>query len=192
MACGKSFVADALREYGCHVIEADEVGHQVLQPDGEAYGQVLEAFGTGVLDENGAIDRSRLAGMVFGDPVQLERLNLIVHPAVRKRALKVFEETRQRDPEGVVVYVAAILIESGAWQEMDKIIVVTCDRAQQMARAMHRPGAVETAVLARLENQMPLEKKQTFADYVIDTSGTKEDTLRQTALVYEELRRLAS
>jgi len=192
MACGKSFVADALREYGCHVIEADEVGHQVLQPDGEAYGQVLEAFGTGVLDENGAIDRSRLAGMVFGDPVQLERLNSIVHPAVRKRALKVFEETRQRDPGGVVVYVAAILIESGAWQEMDKIIVVTCDRAQQMARAMHRPGAVETAVLARLENQMPLEKKQTFADYVIDTSGTKEDTLRQTALVYEELRRLAS
>jgi dephospho-CoA kinase len=192
MACGKSFVADALREYGCHVIEADEVGHQVLQPDGEAYGKVLEAFGTGILDENGAIDRSRLAGMVFGNPVQLERLNLIVHPAVRKRALKVFEEIRQRDPHAVVIYVAAILIESGAWQEMDKIIVVTCDRAQQMARAMHRPGAVESAVLARLENQMPLEKKQTFADYVIDTSGTKEDTLRQTALVYEELRRLAS
>ena len=192
MACGKSFVADALREHGCHVIEADEVGHQVLRPDGEAYGQVIEAFGPGILDENGAIDRSRLAGMVFSNAARLEQLNSIVHPAVRKRGLKEFEEIRRRDPHSVVVYVAAILIESGAWREMDKIIVVSCDRAQQFARAMHRTGAVESAVLARLENQMPLEKKRTFADYIIDTSGTKEDTLRQTALVYEELRRLAA
>ena len=192
MACGKSFVADALREHGCHVIEADEVGHLVLLPGGEAYGQVIDAFGQGIVDEGGSINRSRLAGVVFDNPVQLERLNSIVHPAVRKRALAAFEEIRQCDPRGVVVYVAAILIESGAWREMDKIIVVTCDRAQQIARAMHRPGAAESAVLARLENQMPLEKKRTFADYVIDTSGTKEDTLRQTALVYEELRRLAA
>lgn len=192
MACGKSFVADALRGYGCYVIEADEVGHQVLQPDGEAYAPVVEAFGEGVLDENGAVDRSRLATLVFGHPAQLERLNAIVHPAVRQRALRDFEEIGRRDPCAVVVYVAAILIEAGAWREMDKIIVVTCDREQQIARAMRRPGAVESAVLARLENQMPLEQKRAFADFVIDTSGTKEQTLRQTALVYEELRRLAS
>ena len=192
MACGKSFVADALRQHGCYVIEADETGHEVLQPDGEAYAQVVEAFGKDILDAHGSIDRPKLAGMVFGNPAQLERLNAIVHPAVRKRALREFEKIRQRDPHAVVIYVVAILIESGAWREVDKIVVVSCDRAQQMARAMHRPGAVESGVLARLERQMPLEKKLTFADYVIDTSGTKEDTLRQTALVYEDLRRLAS
>lgn len=192
MACGKSFVADALRRHGCYVIEADEVGHEVMQPDGEAYAQIVEAFGTAILDEHGLIDRAKLAQRVFGDPAQLERLNAIVHPSVRKRAQREFSAIRERDPHAVVVYVAAILIESGAWREMDKMIVVSCDRAQQMARAMHRPGAVESSVLARLENQMPLEKKRAFADYVIDTSGTKDDTLRQTALVYEDLRRQAS
>ena len=124
---------------------------------------------------------------------QLERLNAIVHPAVRKRALRQLDrEIGARDPHAIVVYVAAILIESGAWREMDKMIVVSCERAQQIERAMERPGAVESGVLARLESQMPLEKKRTFADYVVDTSGTKEDTLRQTAMVYEDLRRLAS
>ncbi len=192
MACGKSFVADALRAHGCHVIEADEVGHEVMQPGGEAFAQVVEAFGPGILDERGYIDRAKLADMVFGNPAQLDRLNAIVHPSVRKHALREFAAIRERDPHAVVVYVVAILIESGAWREVDKIIVVTCAREQQIARAMHRPGAVEKDVLARLESQMPVEKKVTFADYVIDTSGAKEDTLRQTAKVYEELRRLAS
>ena len=112
-------------------------------------------------------------------------------PAVRKRALRDFAEIGARDPHAVIVYVAAILLESGAYREVDKIIVVSCTRAQQMERAMHRPGATEASVLARLERQMPLEKKREFADYIIDTSGGKEDTVRQTEVIYEELRRLA-
>ena len=133
----------------------------------------------------------KLAALVFGSPAQLARLNAIVHPAVRERARGLFREIGERDSHAVIVYVAAILIESGAWREMDKILVVSCDRARQVARLMQRPGAVESSVLARLESQMPLEKKLTFADYVIDTNGDKEDTLRQAAKVYENLRRLA-
>ena len=191
MACGKSFVAGALRDLGCEVIEADETGREVMQPSGEAYAPVVAAFGPAILDEKGAIDRPKLAALVFGNAEQLERLNVIVHPAVRKRALRQLAEIGARDPHAIAVYVAAILIEAGAWREMDKIIVVSCERAQQIERAMERPGAVESGVLARLESQMPLEKKLTFADYVVDTSGTKEDALRQTARVYEDLRRLA-
>jgi dephospho-CoA kinase len=191
MACGKSFIAGALRNLGCDVIEADETGREVMQPGGEAYASVVAAFGAGILDERGAIDRPKLAALVFGKPEQLARLNAIVHPAVRKRALRQLAEIGARDPHAIAIYVAAILIESGASREMDKMIVVSCTRAQQIERAMERPGAVETGVLARLESQMPLEKKLTFADYVVDTSGTKEDALRQTAIVYEDLRRLA-
>jgi len=191
MACGKSFVAGALRDLGCDVIEADETGREAMQPDGEAYGPVVTAFGPGILDAQGAIDRLKLGALVFGNPEQLARLNAIVHPAVRKRALRQLAEIGERDPHAIAIYVAAILIEAGAWREMDKIIVVSCGRAQQIERAMNRLGAVESGVLARLESQMPLEKKLTFADYVVDTSGTKEDALRQTALVYEDLRRLA-
>lgn len=191
MACGKSFVAAEFGRLGCHVIEADDVGHQVLEPGGEACDAVVAAFGAGILDEKRRIDRAKLAGRVFRDPAQLEKLNAIVHPAVRSRAVREFAEIGARDPHGVVIYVAAILIESGAYKEVDKIIVVSCNRAQQIERAMHRPDATEANVLARLERQMPLEKKKEFADYIIDTSGTKEETLRQTEIVYRDLRRLA-
>jgi dephospho-CoA kinase len=183
MACGKSFVAETLNQFGCHVIEADDVGHEVINPGGEAYDAVMAAFGT--------VDRVRLAERVFGDPAELERLNAIVHPAVRDRARLRFQEIRTADPHAIVIYVAAILIESGAYREVDKMIVVRCAREQQIERAMKRPGAVESGVLARLERQMPLEKKLAFADYVIDTSGTKEETMRQTEVIYQHLRKLA-
>ena len=191
MACGKSFVAAALGKLGCHIIEADDVGHEVLNPGGEAYDAVIDEFGDEILDERGMIDRARLGGLVFGDPAKLEKLNAIVHPAVRARASRQFREIGVRDPHGVVVYVAAILIESGAYKEVDKMIVVSCGREKQIERAMHRPDASEASVLARLERQMPLEKKKEFADYIIDTSGAKEDTVRQTEIVYRDLLRFA-
>lgn len=192
MACGKSFVASTLAELGCEVVEADEVARAAMQPGGDAYEAVVTEFGREILDERGMIDRPRLAALVFGAPARLELLNAIVHPVVRERALREFDDIGGRDPRAVVVYVAAILIESGAWREMDKIIVVSCDRARQIDRAMQRPGAAKADVLARIRSQMPLEEKRNYADYLIDTGGTKEETLRQTKVVYEDLRRLAS
>lgn len=192
MACGKSVVADALGKLGCHVIEADTVGHRVLDPGGEAFAAVVVEFGDGILDEDRRIVRARLAQRVFGDPAALERLNAIVHPAVRARALREFGEIERCDPHGIVVYVAAILIEAGAHREVDKIIVVSCTREQQIERALQRPGASEGSVLARLERQMPLEKKMELGDYIIDASGTEAETVRQTEEVYRDLRRLAS
>ena len=192
MACGKSFVAAALGRLGCYIIEADEVAHEVIEPGGEAYDPVLVAFGADILDKDKRIDRSLLATKVFDDAAQLDRLNAIVHPAVRTRALRQFAEIGERDRHAVVIYVAAILIESGAYHEVDKIVVVSCTREQQIERALHRPGASEASVLARLERQMPLQKKKEFADYIIDTSGAREDTLRQTEVIYEDLRRLAA
>jgi dephospho-CoA kinase len=183
MACGKSFVAEALRNLGAYIIEADELGHQAISPGGEAHAQVLAAFGE--------TDRAKLAAIVFQMPDRLEKLNAIVHPAVRARARRLIEEIAAQDPHAVIVYVAAILIESGGLEGASKLIVVTCTREQQIARAMERPGASETSVLARLEHQLPVERKVAQADYVIETSGTKEETLRQTKLVFEELRRLA-
>jgi dephospho-CoA kinase len=191
LACGKSFVAECLGKLGCHIIEADDVGHEVLNPGGEAHDGAIAAFGDSIVNGDGFIDRARLAERVFGNPAELERLNAIVHPAVRQRARRQFHEIAAADPHGVVAYVVAILIESGAYKEVDKIIVVRCAREQQIERAMKRPGAAEAGVLARLERQMPMEQKLAFADYVIDTSGTKEDTLRQTEVVYEALRKLA-
>jgi dephospho-CoA kinase len=93
-----------------------------------------------------------------------------------------------QEPDGIFVFEAAILIETGSYRRFDRLILVVCDEEQQVERAMRREGAVESVVRARLANQMPIGEKRKFADYVIDTSGTKEDTLRQTEEVYAALR----
>ncbi|HVW84671.1 MAG TPA: dephospho-CoA kinase [Bryobacteraceae bacterium] len=191
LATGKSFVAAALHRLGAYVIEADALGHEVLQPGTEAYSATVTAFGSEILDEDGRIDRPRLAAAVFGNPAALETLNAIVHPAVRERAAAQFQAIAQRDPHAVVIYVAAILIETGGHRDVDKLILVTCSREQQIARALERPAATLPDVLARLDRQYPLDRKLPFADYVIDTSGAKEDTLRQTKMVFEDLKNLA-
>jgi dephospho-CoA kinase len=184
LACGKSFVASEFARLGCRVVEADALGHAVLAPGGEAHEAVVKAFGTA--------DRARLASVVFQDPEAMAQLNAIVHPAVRRLARQQFQEIARADPHAVIIYAAAILVETGGYREVDKLIVVACTREQQMARAMERPKATEADVLARLDRQWPLQKKLPYADYVIDTGGTREETLDRTKIVFEELRRLAS
>jgi dephospho-CoA kinase len=192
LACGKSFVAQAFHKLGCHVVEADELGREVMKPGGGAFHNIVQVFGRDIVDDEGNIDRRRLAQLVFSDPSALSKLNNLVHPAVRARARLEFEQIRSRDPQAVIIYVAAILIESGAYKEAGKIIVVNCSKERQFERAMARPGATEQDVLARIATQMPLQAKLRFADYVIDTDGTKQDTLRQTEEVYKELRNFAA
>ena len=194
LACGKTFVGEALAGMGCLLIQADELGHEVLAPGGEAYEGVLKEFGRDILagdgTGDGTIDRRALAARVFGDPGKLERLNALVHPAVIRREEALVADFAARDPRGIAVVEAAILIETGSYKRFDKLILVTCDEEQQLERAMRREGAVEKDVRARLSRQMPVAEKRKFADFVIDTSGHKKDTLRQTRAVYEELRRI--
>ena len=188
LASGKSFVGLHLKALGCHVIKADELGHAVLAADGEAYAATVRAFGEGILDAAGAIDRRKLAGEVFGDPARLEKLNAIVHPQVRARAKRLAQELEAADPAGILVTEAAILVETGSYREYDRLIVAACTEEQQVERAMHRDGITREEVLVRLSRQLPLVEKLKFADYVIDTSGTKENTIIQTRSVYEALR----
>jgi dephospho-CoA kinase len=195
IACGKSLVGEALAGYGCFVIQADEIGHEVLAPNGEAYADVVREFSGEILAADGSgdsreIDRRRLAALVFADAGKLARLNAIVHPAVSRREEALEAEFFARQPHGIAVVEAAILIETGSYRRFDTLILVFCAQEQQIERAMRREGAVEADIRARIARQMPFEEKRKYARFVIDTSGTKEDTLRQTRTVYEELRRM--
>lgn len=152
----------------------------------------MREFGAGILDADGAIDRRSLASMVFVDAEKLARLNAIVHPAVIRREEELTAEFFARAPYGIAVVEAAILIETGSYRRFDKLILVFCDQETQIERAMRREGAVEADIRARISRQMPLEEKRKYADFAIDTSGTKEDTLRQTRIIYQELRRMES
>jgi dephospho-CoA kinase len=192
LACGKSFVGEALAGFGCLLIQADELGHQVLAPGGEAYDEVVHEFGREILTETAEIDRRALAARVFGTPGRLERLNAIVHPPVVRRENELIARFQAVAPDGIAVVEAAILIETGSYKRFDRIILVTCREEQQIERAMRRPGAGREDILARIGRQMPLDEKRKYADFVIDTSGEKEDTLRQTRAVFDALRQAAS
>ena len=190
LACGKSFVGEALASYGCYLIRADELGHEALAPGGSAFEPAVAEFGRDILDPAGEIDRRRLAARVFGDAEALARLNRLVHPAVQRREEQLMAEFAAQQPQGIAVVEAAILIENGRYKNFDRLILVTCSEEQQVARARHRGGLDEAEVRARLSRQMPLAEKRKFADFVIDTSGAKQETLRQTRAVYETLRRI--
>ncbi len=192
LACGKTFVGEELERLGCLLIQADELGHEVLEPGGEAHAAVVNEFGAGILKEDGRIDRAALAARAFGSPERLKRLNSLVHPPVVKREEELMAAYAAGHPDGIAVVEAAILIEAGTYGRFDRIIVVACDEESQFERATRRPGAVEADVRARLSRQMPLDVKRNYADFVIDTSGEKENTLRQTRAVYQELRRIES
>ncbi|MGC8759704.1 MAG: dephospho-CoA kinase [Bryobacteraceae bacterium] len=192
LASGKSFVGEALASLGCHLLKADELGHQLLMPDTEVYRRVVEEFGSSILDEAGRINRRALASLVFADPARLARLNAIVHPAVIEEEERWMQRVAAQDPHGIAIVEAAILIETGSYRRFDRIVLAVCPLEQQIERAMKRDGLSREEVLERLQRQMPLEEKMKFADFIIDTSGEKEHTLIQVRRLYEALRRLAS
>jgi dephospho-CoA kinase len=194
-ASGKSFVGRTLVDLGvdlgCLLIQADELGRQVQEPGGEAYDDVVHEFGREILNADGSLNRRRLAAVVFHDPERLNALNALVHPHVRERRRRLEEEFARAHPHGIAVTEAAILIETGSYREYDRLIVAVCPPGLQVERAMARDHLTREEVLDRMRQQMPLEQKVKFADYVIDTSGPKEATLVQTRSVYESLRSLS-
>jgi dephospho-CoA kinase len=187
LATGKTFVGKTLADLGCHVIRNDEMGHAVIQPGGEAYDGIVKEFGAQILTAEKAIDRRKLAALVFHDPERLAALNALVHPPVRARTRAELEAFAQANPDGIAVVEAAILVETGSFRDYEKLIVAVCSEAQQIERAMSRDGMTREQVAERLSRQLPLADKIRYADFVIDTSGAKESTIAQTKAVYEAL-----
>ena len=188
LASGKSFVGRALADLGCFLIKADDLGREVQNPGGAAYDGIVKEFGSAILSPDGSIDRRRLAAQVFQDPERLKRLNALVHPPVKARERRLQQDFALASPDGIAVTEAAILIETGSYRDYDKLIVATCRPEQQIERSMARDHLTREEVLDRMRQQIPLAEKLKYADYAIDTSGTKEDTLAQTKAVYDSLR----
>ncbi len=188
LATGKSSVGEELVRLGCHLLKADELGHKLLMKDGPCYEPVLAAFGRAILDADGNIERKRLAMVVFNEGGALEKLNSIIHPAVFIYEADWLKNVEQQESRAIAVVEAAILIETGSYKNFDKLIVTWCPDEIAVERAMARAGWTRAETLRRLAKQMPAADKKSYADYLIDTSGTLEATLEQTRAVYAALR----
>jgi dephospho-CoA kinase len=183
---GKSTVAGMLREAGCPVVDADAIVHRLLDPGGAAGAAVLEAFG-GVAEAGGGVDRAALADIVFKDEAQRKRLEAIVHPLVvaesRDRMIAAARETGTE----MVVYDAALLIETERYRQFHRLVVVYTRPSIQLQRIMERDKTGPDKAGARIRSQMPIERKAALADYLVDNSGHWQETRKQVSTLIDQL-----
>jgi dephospho-CoA kinase len=189
---GKSFVASIFVELGCHVLDADQTAREVVMPGTAGLKALNEAFGEKILNADGTLDRKRLGLVVFNDESQRQRLNQILHPFIIARQDEIMREWETKDPNGIGIVDAALMIESGGYSRFDKLIVVHCRPEVQLERLMLRDKLSREEALRRINSQMPQEEKQKFADYLIDTSDGFDLTRAQTVRVHESLIKSAA
>jgi dephospho-CoA kinase len=185
---GKSTVAGFFADLGAYVQDGDVIAHTVMEPGGAAFDAVVQAFSEKILDADGRISRPLLGELVFQDREALETLNRLVHPRVREesaRQIDAYLATGGGAP--VMIFEAALLVETGVYKEYDRLIVVKCSRDDQLRRLLKRDQLSVDAAMARISSQLPLEKKLEVADHVIDTSVGLEETRHITTEVYQSL-----
>ena len=184
---GKSFVASVFEELGAHVLDADQTAREVVMPQTPGLRAVTEAFGEEVLNPDGTLNRKQLGTIVFADEEKRQRLNFILHPFIIARQDEILNEWEAKDPQGIGIVDAALMIESGGYKRFDKLIVVHCRPEVQLERLMLRDNLSREEAQRRIDSQMSQEEKQKFADYLIDTSDGFELTRNQTVRLYENL-----
>lgn len=190
IASGKSTVAQVFRELGAHIIDADQIGHEMLLTSSAAFPELVEAFGRGILNSSGNIDRSKLGPLVFSNPVMLRRLNSIVHPRIIERTSQLAAAHCAENPSAVVVVDAALIYETGIPGRFVKTIVAWCRADQQIERLMAKTGLSREEAERRIASQMPADEKRRRADFVIDCSGNLEQTRHQVEALYPVLHQL--
>ena len=187
IATGKSTVSEAFRRLGCVIIDADVLAREVVEPGEPAYPEIVAEFGRDVLQPDGALDRKKLGALVFADAGKRRRLEAITHPRIRERFLRRVQELADRDFGGIAIFDAAVMIESGNYKTMDRLVVVVADPASQAARLRARDGTDEAEGRRKIASQMPLGEKAKLADYVIDNSGDRATTLAEVRRVHQAL-----
>ena len=187
IATGKSTVAKMLRELGCVIIDADVLAREVVEPREPAYEDIVAAFGSDVIQANGSLDRKRLGAIVFADAARRKRLEAMTHPRIRERFARRLQELTEQGFAGLVFFDAAVMIESGNYRNMDRLVVVATDEATQRERLQGRDGIGADEAARRMASQMPVAEKAKLADHVIDNSVDRAATERQVRRVHEAL-----
>ncbi len=199
IASGKSAVGEMFVQLGAHLIRADDIAHELMQPGQSVYDKVVRQFGRDILNPNGIINRPRLASLAFGEAggaPRVKELNSIVHPAVIEREDTWMDEVGHNDPHAIAIVEAALILEADAVDRFDCLIVVTCQPDQRVQRLAARLGIPEEAALAevtrRMAAQISDDEKIKAADFVIDNSGSLDATQQQVQRVFTTLRKQAA
>ena len=186
IACGKTTVAEMLSQLGALVVDADQVARDVVAPGSEGLDALSQAFGPDVLDPSGHLDREALGRRVFADESLLKTLNEILHPRIAMESLRQIQEAMSAEPP-LVVYDAALLIETGREDDFRPLVVVTTTPQLQQARLMARDHLSAEEAIQRINSQMPVAEKAALADHVIKNDLDREDTRAQVLRMWTRL-----
>jgi dephospho-CoA kinase len=191
IASGKTVVAAMLRELGFAVLDADYLGHTLIEPGQPTYDEVMREFGPGILEPDKRVDRAKLAAVVFADRTKLGRLNAILHPRIEAAAHHQFDEWSRDGTREAAFVEGALLVEAGFHKKLDGLLVTWCRPEQQLERLRAR-GFSEADARRRIAAQMPVDEKLRYATEKIDCSGTLEETRHQVEALAQKLRRASS
>jgi dephospho-CoA kinase len=189
IATGKSTVSSMFEALGCVILDADILAREVVAPGEPALAKIVEEFGRDVLLPDGTLDRKKLGAVIFGDPARRKRLEEITHPAIRDRFLRHLADLEARGFEGLVLWDAPVMIETGGHKAMEKLVVVATDEATQAARLRARDTIDAVEAERKIRSQMPVADKAKLADYVIDNTGDRAATEARVREVHQALLR---
>jgi len=179
IACGKTTIRGFFDEFGAFTLDADRLAHEVIAPGGVAHAEVVACFGNA--------NRVELARIVFSNPARRRELEAIVHPRVREEAARRIEAYAAQAALPLALFDAALLVETGAYRDFDRIVVARCSTQAQIDRLRKRDGFSERQAADRIAAQTPTEAKLAVADFVIDTEHDIERTRARTREVFEAL-----
>lgn len=188
---GKSTVAEMLEEYGIPVVSADELSRMVVAPGSEGLADVVEAFGSEVLDQKGELDRKKMGQIVFANPERRRQLESILHPRIRERYEQVLDAL-EKAGHPVMVYEVPLLFEKklDEQDEMTAVVLVTASADNRIARVKARDSLTTEDVLARMRAQMPEEEKRQRANYIIHNDGNQDDLRQEVEYLISRFLRL--
>jgi dephospho-CoA kinase len=186
IACGKTTVAKMFSELGIPVIDADDLAREVVEPGTSGLKLIVDEFGEGILDDSGRLDRKKVAELVFGDDEARETLNAIMHPLIGAAGAEHIM-AHQDDPAPYLLYEAALLVETRAYEAFSALIVVSAEESLQRLRLIARDGFTVAEANARIASQLPLARKIAVADHVVTNNGDLDATQRQVVEIHEKL-----
>lgn len=187
IASGKSTVARRLAEHGAHVIDADQLARDVVEPGMPALAAIAVAFGAQVLTESGELDRARLGQLAFADEASRLRLEDIIHPAIHEEFNRRVEAITLTNPDAIIVYDVPLLVETKRDFPWDYVITTRAGREVQLARMLNERGYDLATAEARLAAQATDEQRAERADAVIDTSGSLAETMSAVDALWVDL-----
>ena len=184
---GKSLAAKFFLEQGAHIIDADQLSRELVRPGHPALKEIVDAFGEGILEPSGNLDRETLAKIIFDDTENKYTLEAILHPKVIVREQEIYLNISASNPSAIVIVDAALLIESGNYMNVDKVIVVQSREEQQVQRILSRGSQSYDQAISRIKNQMSFEEKSKYADYILDNQSQPEGLRINVQEIYAKL-----